>query len=519
MPSVNCAPFGPKPQFMLTTGVPAVGYKLFFYVAGSVNTKQNTYTDSTGTSANTNPLVLNSLGEPTTEIWFTSGQAYKAVLAPSTDTDPPSSPVWTIDNLRGINDTSVTIDQWVSGPAPTYINATQFSLVGDQTSTFHVGRRIKATVTAGTVYGRITTSAFAAVTTVTVVLDSGNLDSGLSAVSYGLLTSVNPSSPVLDDNAFLVSGSGDKTKLVRFEVDGLTTATTRSIRVQDSAINLANASNATNEFRLTLTSGLPVTTSDVTAAGTLYCTPFRGNQIDLYDGTNWNRRTSAEFSLALTLTSGKPYDVFVYDNAGVPMLEVLVWTNDTTRATALSTQDGVLVKSGAATRRYVGTLYASGANTTEDSIAKRYLWNYYNRVNRTMRVVDATASWNYSTATFRQARATATNQLDYVQGVSEDPVYARVDVNVSNDNASAVLAGPGIGVDSTTVNSAQKMVPGQTGPTANQRTPMMAEYHGWPGVGRHTLVWGEYATATGVTTWYGTQSPTNISGITGHLPG
>jgi hypothetical protein len=197
MPTVNCSPFGPKPQIELAAGTPAVGYKLFFYVAGSVNTKQTTYTDSTGTVANTNPVVLNSLGQPTTELWFSSGLSYKCVLAPSTDTDPPTSPVWSVDNLRGINDTSVTIDQWVSGPTPTFINATQFSLVGDQTSIFQVGRRIKATVTAGTVYGRITVSAFAAVTTVTVVLDSGTLDSGLSAVSYGLLSATNPSIPTL----------------------------------------------------------------------------------------------------------------------------------------------------------------------------------------------------------------------------------------------------------------------------------------------------------------------------------
>lgn len=238
MPTVNVSPLGPKPQFMLSTGLPASGYKLFWYVAGSTSTKQNTYTDSTGTVANTNPLVMNTLGEPATQIWLTAGQAYKAVLAPSTDTDPPTSPIWTIDNLRGINDTSVTIDQWVSGPAPTYINASQFSLVGDQTSDFQVGRRIKATVTAGTVYGTITVSTFAAVTTVTMAMDSTSLDSGLSAVSYGLLTPTDPSTPLLPDDYPIVSGSADRTKKVRFEVDGLTTATTRVITVPDSNLTL-----------------------------------------------------------------------------------------------------------------------------------------------------------------------------------------------------------------------------------------------------------------------------------------
>lgn len=190
--AVNPSPLGPKPQYELADGTPAVGYKLFFYVAGSVNTKQNTYTDSTGSVANANPIVLNALGQPTTQIWFTAGQSYKVVYAPSTDTDPPTSPVWTIDNISGINDVTVSQSEWVSGPAPTYVSATSFTLVGDQTSTFTKGRRVKTTNSGGTVYSTITNTAFAAVTTVTVANDTGSLDSGLSAVSYGLLSAVNP---------------------------------------------------------------------------------------------------------------------------------------------------------------------------------------------------------------------------------------------------------------------------------------------------------------------------------------
>lgn len=39
--------------------------------------------------------------------------------------------------------------------------------------------------------------------------------------------------------------------------------------------------------RLTLTSGTPVTTSDVTAATTIYFTPYKGNRIALCGGTNF----------------------------------------------------------------------------------------------------------------------------------------------------------------------------------------------------------------------------------------
>jgi hypothetical protein len=137
------------------------------------------------------------------------GQTYKLLLAPATDTDPPASPIWTIDNVSPINDTTQSIDQWVAGPTPTFISATSFSLVGDQTANFHVGRRLKTTNTSGTVYSAITNAVFGALTTVTVVNDSGSLDSGLSAVSYGLLAASNPAVPALLNNGNITQALAD----------------------------------------------------------------------------------------------------------------------------------------------------------------------------------------------------------------------------------------------------------------------------------------------------------------------
>jgi hypothetical protein len=187
--------------------IAANGGLLFTYVAGSVNTKQTTYTDITGTVPQANPIVLNSRGEPSSPIWLTAGQAYKFVFAPSTDTDPPTSPIRTIDNIAGINDASISIDQWVSsGVTPTYVSASSFTLAGDQTTNFQVGRRLKLTVTAGTVYGTIATSVFGALTTIGVTLDSGALDAGLSAVSYGLLTNTNQSLPAAYNTLSSING-------------------------------------------------------------------------------------------------------------------------------------------------------------------------------------------------------------------------------------------------------------------------------------------------------------------------
>lgn len=73
------------------------------------------------------------------------------------------------------------------GHTPTYLSATQFTVPTDLTSTYTVGRRIKATLAGPTyAYSTITASAFAAgETTVTVSNDSATLSSPISAIEVG----------------------------------------------------------------------------------------------------------------------------------------------------------------------------------------------------------------------------------------------------------------------------------------------------------------------------------------------
>ena len=90
----------PQPilQFFDSNNAELSGGKLFCYLAGTT-TKQNTFTDATGATPNTNPVILNSRGEA--NVWLTPNIAYKFVLAPSTDNDPPTNPIWTVDNIQG----------------------------------------------------------------------------------------------------------------------------------------------------------------------------------------------------------------------------------------------------------------------------------------------------------------------------------------------------------------------------------------------------------------------------------
>lgn len=90
----------PKPQYEDTNGIPYVGMRLFFYEAGT-STKQDTKTDSSGSTNNTNPIVIGADGYPESNVMIFGDVAnsYKIIAAPPGTDDPPTSPLWTIDNI------------------------------------------------------------------------------------------------------------------------------------------------------------------------------------------------------------------------------------------------------------------------------------------------------------------------------------------------------------------------------------------------------------------------------------
>jgi hypothetical protein len=276
-----------------------------------------------------------------------------------------------------------------------------------------------------------------------------------------------------------------------FKLTGLGIGTS----VTDSAI-VGNVNSYMNEFRLTLTTGSPV--ADATNATTIYCCPYKGNHIALYTSGVWVMRASAEFSLAVgTLTANLPYDVFCYSNSGTPTLEFLAWTNATTRATALTYQDGVLAKTGDTTRRYMGTFKPNTTTQVSDNTSNRNLFNYYNRVLRKM-LANQTGTWAYTTATWREANGGATERLQFVVGVAEDIIEAEVSVNAANSSANIEVAA-GIGVDSTTAPS--MTTPKSYTQAVNIASTLNPRYIYAPTVGVHFLAWLEYSAATGTTTW------------------
>ena len=85
-------------QFSDNNGVPLSGGLLYTYAAGTT-TPQTTYTSNTGLTFNANPVVLDSAGRVSGEIWLTQGQAYKFVLKTSANVT-----IGTYDNVPGAND-------------------------------------------------------------------------------------------------------------------------------------------------------------------------------------------------------------------------------------------------------------------------------------------------------------------------------------------------------------------------------------------------------------------------------
>ena len=80
-----------KQQFFDANGNPLAGGKVYTYAAGTT-TPIVTYTDSTGATNNTNPIILDSRGEA--NIWLTPGTNYKFKL-----TDASEVQVWVVDNI------------------------------------------------------------------------------------------------------------------------------------------------------------------------------------------------------------------------------------------------------------------------------------------------------------------------------------------------------------------------------------------------------------------------------------
>jgi hypothetical protein len=271
--------------------------------------------------------------------------------------------------------------------------------------------------------------------------------------------------------------------------------------------------------RLTLTTAVPVMTSDTTGQTTVYYTPYTGNLIPLYNGTNFVLYDFTELSQATTdstkspaaVTTNSNYDVFVWVDSGtLRATRGPAWTSDTARGTGAGTTElervnglwvnKVAITNGPGAQRgtYVGTIRTNGSSQVDydfggtgagGAAAVIGVWNCFNRVDVYAAVHDSTDSWTYGTATWRSSNNSTAMRVSMVRGLNEDGVECSFSQNLQTTAAGAVGV-IAIGLDSTSSPTGVRLVPNQT---ASVRNAMFALYSGIPGLGFHFLQALEYS--------------------------
>jgi hypothetical protein len=185
--------------------------------------------------------------------------------------------------------------------------------------------------------------------------------------------------------------------------------------------------------RLSLSAGEALPATDG-AGNVVFAHPFRGNAVALYTSGRWRLyRLSGPKNAAVPAITSRPFDVFLFDNNGTLALEMVNWANDASRVTALTLLDGVYVKSGQPTRRYLGT----GRTTLtpgqcEDSVTKRFLWNVCGSLPTVLSRKDSTSHSYQGTSRFWNNDPA--QQLEWISGLRES---VRVELTAQCRAASA----------------------------------------------------------------------------------
>ncbi len=201
---------------------------------------------------------------------------------------------------------------WIDlGDSPTQTSATQFTISGDVTTAYAVGRRIRCT-DASTLYGEITASSYSNPdTTVTVSLDSGSLSVSLSAVALSVITSEANGGAASGD----VTVSGDLSVTGAATVSGAFTslgiddnATSEMLQIADHIFTLGSGLNDMALVRGLSTSNLTISggTAGNSGSAAFFYGPTHatlGNDLLLKAGGNtffnWDESTGT-----LTISTG-----------------------------------------------------------------------------------------------------------------------------------------------------------------------------------------------------------------------
>lgn len=257
--------------------------------------------------------------------------------------------------------------------------------------------------------------------------------------------------------------------------------------VLNAFLGSASAQTITPQGRLTLTSGSPVMSVDVTAATTVYYACYAGNVVPVGASPTNLTISACQVSMGLSTSnvlSGSLYDVYAINNGGsLAICAGPAWTSTTSRGSGAGTAEvnqtngGLWTNANSLTNCYgggagstdygpistnagtlLGTLYATANGQTAVQITPAAaaggsanvvgLYNAYNRVLVRSSNQDSTASWTIASATWRAANNSNSNRITYVDGLGQSQVSASYVVGCQPPINNACVVG--VNFDATT---------------------------------------------------------------------
>jgi hypothetical protein len=329
-------------QFFDANGAPLSGGKVFWYEAGT-STKKETWRDQGEVSEHTNPIILNNDGTiPDGSggrggIWLRG--SYKLVIAPSTDTDPPTNPIITQDVINEYDQRDWT---GLTASIADLNSTTTSTLSKNDTYTVALANRNK------TILANATTKAFtinlpaAATVGNTFRIWIKKVDVTTNAVTINAVTIDGQTNFELNDyNDFVgLQSNGSNWYLISSQVRGTTLAKSLAYTLtlnDNTKLVLADASGGA--FNLTLPSAVAVgrgyaiaikktdaTTNGVTlvtaGAETIdgaasYVISSQFNSVNIVtDGTNWFIKTSHRSAASAPFPRGYFYSAETENDSG-----------------------------------------------------------------------------------------------------------------------------------------------------------------------------------------------------------
>lgn len=286
------------------------------------------------------------------------------------------------------------------------------------------------------------------------------------------------------------------------------------------------------EGRLSLTSGVALTTSDVIGATRIHYVPASGANLWLYDGTRWRRIGFSALSLDLSQAfqaGGNIYDLFVVNDAGTLRLGTgPAWASATARGTGagsteLQPLDGLLTNklamalrwgpaAGAAltaapgTALYVGSVYVEAGGQAADTQTRRHLFNAYNQDARPWSVTDPVASYQYSLAAWRVTNCNPDNRVQVLAGLPGVLAEAEACSLPYSSTPDPVAIYTGIGINSTSVNAGDSEFVSFRG--TNLPISVRSRFRGFLPLGLNSINWLESGGGSAQQTWFGSSYDT-----------